>query len=33
VGILRDGKLLLDCRTLRDDELADLAAAVDAARG
>jgi L-seryl-tRNA(Ser) seleniumtransferase len=33
VGILRDGKLLLDCRTLRDDELADVAAAVDAARG
>jgi L-seryl-tRNA(Ser) seleniumtransferase len=33
VGILRDGKLLLDCRTLRDDELPDLAAAVDAARG
>ena len=32
VGILRDGKLLLDCRTLRDDELADVAAAVDAAR-
>jgi L-seryl-tRNA(Ser) seleniumtransferase len=33
VGILRDGKLLLDCRTLRDDELADVAAAVAAARG
>jgi L-seryl-tRNA(Ser) seleniumtransferase len=28
VGIVRDGRLLLDCRTLRDDELDDVAAAV-----
>jgi L-seryl-tRNA(Ser) seleniumtransferase len=28
VGIVRDGKLLLDCRTLRDDELDEVAAAV-----
>jgi L-seryl-tRNA(Ser) seleniumtransferase len=33
VGILRDGRLLLDCRTLRDDELAEVAAATAAARG
>jgi L-seryl-tRNA(Ser) seleniumtransferase len=33
VGIVRDGRLLLDCRTLVDDELAAVAAAVDAARG
>jgi L-seryl-tRNA(Ser) seleniumtransferase len=33
VGILRDGRLLLDCRTLADDELGEVAAAVDAARG
>jgi L-seryl-tRNA(Ser) seleniumtransferase len=33
VGIIRDGRLLLDCRTLRDDELDEVAAAVDAARG
>jgi L-seryl-tRNA(Ser) seleniumtransferase len=32
VGILRDGRLLLDCRTLRDDELDEVAAAVRAAR-
>jgi L-seryl-tRNA(Ser) seleniumtransferase len=32
VGIVRDGKVLLDCRTVGDDELDDLAAAVDAAR-
>jgi L-seryl-tRNA(Ser) seleniumtransferase len=32
VGIVRDGKLLLDCRTLRDDELAEVAAAVASAR-
>jgi len=32
VGIVRDGRLLLDCRTLRDDELDELAAAVAAAR-
>src|SRR5205807_4616010 len=28
VGIVRDGKLLLDCRTLADDELDEVAAAV-----
>jgi L-seryl-tRNA(Ser) seleniumtransferase len=28
VGIVRDGRLLLDCRTLREDELDDVAAAV-----
>ena len=32
VGIVRDGRLLLDCRTLRDDELDEVAAAVTAAR-
>ncbi|MDX6477594.1 MAG: L-seryl-tRNA(Ser) seleniumtransferase [Gaiellaceae bacterium] len=32
VGIVRDGRLLLDCRTLRDDELDEVAAAVAAAR-
>jgi L-seryl-tRNA(Ser) seleniumtransferase len=32
VGIVRDGRLLLDCRTLRDDELEQVAAAVTAAR-
>jgi L-seryl-tRNA(Ser) seleniumtransferase len=32
VGIVRDGRLLLDCRTLRDDELDDVARAVAAAR-
>jgi L-seryl-tRNA(Ser) seleniumtransferase len=31
-GIVRDGRLLLDCRTLRDDELDEVAAAVSAAR-
>ena len=30
VGIVRDGKLLLDCRTLADDELDEVAAAVHA---
>ncbi len=30
VGIVRDGKLLLDCRTLRDDELDEVARAVTA---
>ena len=30
VGIVRDGKLLLDCRTLADDELDEVAAAVRA---
>jgi L-seryl-tRNA(Ser) seleniumtransferase len=33
IGIVRDGRLLLDCRTLRDDELDEVAAAVTAARG
>jgi L-seryl-tRNA(Ser) seleniumtransferase len=33
VGIVRDGRLLLDCRTIADDELAEVAAAVAAARG
>jgi L-seryl-tRNA(Ser) seleniumtransferase len=33
VGIVRDGKLLLDCRTLADDEIADVARVVAAARG
>jgi L-seryl-tRNA(Ser) seleniumtransferase len=32
VGIVRDGKLLLDCRTLADSELDEVAAAVLAAR-
>jgi L-seryl-tRNA(Ser) seleniumtransferase len=32
VGIVRDGRLLLDCRTLADDELEDVAAAVRRAR-
>ncbi|MFL6011636.1 MAG: L-seryl-tRNA(Sec) selenium transferase [Gaiellaceae bacterium] len=32
VGIVRDGRLLLDCRTLRDDEVDEVAAAVDRAR-
>jgi L-seryl-tRNA(Ser) seleniumtransferase len=33
VGIVRDGRLLLDCRTIADAEVAELAAAVAAARG
>ncbi len=33
VGIVRDGRLLLDCRTLADDELPEAAAAISAARG
>jgi L-seryl-tRNA(Ser) seleniumtransferase len=33
VGIVRDGKLLLDCRTLGDDEVDEVAAAVAVARG
>jgi L-seryl-tRNA(Ser) seleniumtransferase len=33
VGVVRDGRCLLDCRTLADDELDDVAAAVAAARG
>jgi L-seryl-tRNA(Ser) seleniumtransferase len=32
VGIVRDGRLLLDCRTLADDELDDVAAAVSSCR-
>ena len=32
IGIVRDGRLLLDCRTLREDELGEVAAAVTAAR-
>jgi L-seryl-tRNA(Ser) seleniumtransferase len=32
VGIVRDGKLLLDCRTLADDEVEEVAAAVRACR-
>jgi L-seryl-tRNA(Ser) seleniumtransferase len=32
VGILRDGRLLLDCRTLRDDEVDVVASAVTTAR-
>ena len=33
VGVVRDGRLLLDCRTLADDEVDEVAAAVAAARG
>jgi L-seryl-tRNA(Ser) seleniumtransferase len=33
VGIVRDGRLLLDCRTLADAEVDEVAAAVAAARG
>jgi L-seryl-tRNA(Ser) seleniumtransferase len=33
VGIVRDGQLLLDCRTLTDADLDDVAAAVTTARG
>ena len=32
VGIVRDGKLLLDCRTLTDDDVDEVARAVDACR-
>jgi len=32
IGIVRDGRLLLDCRTLTDDELDEVAAAVRACR-
>jgi L-seryl-tRNA(Ser) seleniumtransferase len=32
VGVVRDGRLLLDCRTLSDDEVEEVAAAVTAAR-
>jgi L-seryl-tRNA(Ser) seleniumtransferase len=33
VGIVRDGRLLLDCRTLSDAEVDEVASAVEAARG
>ncbi len=33
VGVVRDGRLLLDCRTLSDAEAEEVAAAVDTARG
>ncbi len=33
VGVVRDGRLLLDCRTLTDAEVEEVAAAVAAARG
>jgi L-seryl-tRNA(Ser) seleniumtransferase len=33
IGIVRDGRLLLDCRTLSDADVADVAALVTAARG
>ena len=33
IGVVRDARCLLDCRTLRDEELDDVAAAVAAARG
>jgi L-seryl-tRNA(Ser) seleniumtransferase len=33
VGVVRDGRLLLDCRTLSDAEVEEVAAAVTAARG
>jgi L-seryl-tRNA(Ser) seleniumtransferase len=33
VGVLRDGRLLLDCRTLTDAEAEEVAAAVAVARG
>ena len=33
VGIVRDGRLLLDCRTVSDTELDEVAAAVNAVRG
>jgi L-seryl-tRNA(Ser) seleniumtransferase len=32
VGVVRDGRLLLDCRTLTDDEADEAAAAVERAR-
>ena len=32
LGVVRDGRLLLDCRTLRDEELEDVAAAVSRCR-
>jgi L-seryl-tRNA(Ser) seleniumtransferase len=33
VGIVRDGRTLLDCRTVTDEEVDELAALVNAARG
>jgi len=33
IGVVRDGRCLLDCRTLRDEELNGVAASVAAARG
>jgi L-seryl-tRNA(Ser) seleniumtransferase len=33
IGIVRDGKLLLDCLALADDEIDEVAHAVSAARG
>jgi L-seryl-tRNA(Ser) seleniumtransferase len=33
VGVVRDGRLLLDCRTLTDAEVEEVADAVTAARG
>jgi L-seryl-tRNA(Ser) seleniumtransferase len=33
VALVRDGKTLLDCRTLADDEVPEVATAVAAARG
>ncbi len=33
IGIVRDGRLLLDCRTLTDDEVDEAAAAISRARG
>jgi L-seryl-tRNA(Ser) seleniumtransferase len=32
IGVVRDGKLLLDCRTLTDEEVSETAAVVAAAR-
>jgi L-seryl-tRNA(Ser) seleniumtransferase len=32
VGVVRDGRLLLDCRTLADDELDEVAAALASVR-
>jgi hypothetical protein len=33
IGIVRDGRLLLDCRTLTEADVDEVAAAVEAARG
>jgi L-seryl-tRNA(Ser) seleniumtransferase len=32
IGVVRDGRLLLDCRTLSDDEVDEVAAALRSAR-